>query len=131
MTQNFMPKLAAGFAAFALLASAAAPTAAFADNGNHRGWYKQHRNDRGYDVDGERYYRTSDGRIYDDYGNQYQGYRKCDKGTEGLIIGGLAGGALGYTVAKGDRALGAILGLGVGALAGRALDKADSPCRRR
>jgi hypothetical protein len=131
MAPNLAGKFAAGCAAATMLATFAAPTAAFADNGNHRGWYKHHRSDRDYEVNGERYYRTRDGRIYDDYGNQYEGYRKCDKGTEGLIIGGLAGGALGYTVARGDRALGAILGLGVGALAGRALDKADSPCRRR
>jgi hypothetical protein len=131
MVSTLAQKLGMGFTAVAMLAAVAAPVPALADNVHHRGWYKKQRGDRNYEVDGERYHRTRDGRIYDDYGNQYEGYRKCDKGTEGLIIGGLAGGALGYSVAKGDRALGAILGLGVGALAGRALDKADSPCRRR
>jgi hypothetical protein len=114
-----------------LLVSAAAPALAHGDRGYHKGWYKKQRSDRVYYVDGDRYYRTANGEIYDSYGRRYEGYRKCDKGTEGLVIGGLAGGALGYTIAKGDRALGTILGAGVGALAGRAIDKSDSPCRRR
>jgi hypothetical protein len=66
------------------------------------------------------------------------GRLRCDKGTEGLIIGGVAGGLLGNRVAgSGDRTVGTILGAGLGALAGRAIDRADSPsrndprCRRR
>ncbi len=118
----------------AAVATAALPAAALAhdgDRGNHHGWYKKQRGDRVYDVDGDRYYYTRSGDIYDRHGNQYQGYRSCDKGTEGLIIGGLTGGSLGYIVAKRDRVLGTIIGAGVGALAGRAIDKSDDPCRRR
>jgi hypothetical protein len=123
--------LTLSFAAATLLVSAATPALAHASHGHHKGWYNKHRGDQIYVVDGHRYYRTHSGKIYDSYGRQYEGYRTCDKGTEGLVIGGLAGGALGYTIAKGDRALGTILGAGVGALAGRAIDKSDSPCHRR
>jgi hypothetical protein len=126
-----LQKFTMSLAAIALMASAVTPALAHSDRGHHKGWYKKNRGDRAYDVDGDRYYRTQSGQIYDSYGREYDGYRKCDKGTEGLIIGGLAGGSLGYVVARGDRALGTILGAGVGALAGRAIDKADSPCRRR
>jgi hypothetical protein len=72
-------------------------------------------------------------RVYDDNGRL-----RCDRGTEGLIIGGVAGGLLGNRIAgSGDRTVGTILGAGLGALAGRAVDRADSPtrndprCRRR
>ncbi len=124
-------KIALSFAAVTMLGCAVTPAIAHSDRGNHNGWYKKQRGDRLYYVDGDRYYRTRSGQIYDSYGREYEGYRKCDKGTEGLIIGGLAGGSLGYVVAKGDRALGTIIGAGVGALAGRAIDKSDDPCRRR
>ncbi|MBB5729606.1 glycine zipper 2TM domain-containing protein [Sphingomonas prati] len=59
--------------------------------------------------------------------NGYRGNQRCyDKGNGGLAIGGIAGGLLGNQVAgRGDRTLGTILGAGVGALAGRAVDKSD------
>lgn len=59
--------------------------------------------------------------------NGYRGNQRCyDKGNGGLAIGGIAGGLLGNQVAgRGDRTLGTILGAGVGALAGRAIDKSD------
>jgi Glycine zipper 2TM domain len=56
----------------------------------------------------------------------YRDGKRCDKGTGGLIIGGLAGGVIGNRIAKGDRTLGTILGAGVGALAGRAIDRSSS-----
>ena len=52
-----------------------------------------------------------------------RGYR-CDKGTGGTIIGAIAGGLLGNGIAgRGDRGAGTIIGAGVGALAGRAIDR--------
>jgi uncharacterized protein YcfJ len=59
--------------------------------------------------------------------NYYRGYRRCyDKGNGGLAIGGIAGGLLGNTIAKGDdKLVGTIIGAGVGALAGRAIDRSD------
>ncbi|SFR78322.1 glycine zipper 2TM domain-containing protein [Sphingomonas jatrophae] len=62
------------------------------------------------------------------YNNRrYYGRQRCyDKGNGGLAIGGIAGGLLGNQIAgRGDRTLGTILGAGVGALAGRAIDKSD------
>jgi len=93
-----------------------------------------------------RYNRGYDGR----YGRSYNRYdrddrydrrrdrrydrrrRSCDKGTGGTIIGAIAGGLIGNEVAgRGDKATGTIIGAAVGALGGRAIDKADDPCRRR
>lgn len=86
---------------------------------------------RGYDD--ERRYR-GDGYGYPaDYGRGYgydRAYRggrnryRCDQGTGGTIIGAIAGGLLGNSVAgRGDRGVGTIVGAGVGALAGRAVDR--------
>ena len=90
-------------------------------------------NDRGYDQGyqnvgwrNDRRYRGSD-RRYRGYNNRYRGNQRCyDKGNGGLAIGGIAGGLAGNAIAgRGDRTLGTILGAGVGALAGRAIDKSD------
>lgn len=59
--------------------------------------------------------------------------RRCsDKGNGGLAIGGVVGALAGNQIAgRGDRTLGTVLGAGVGALAGRAIDRSDgAPCRR-
>ena len=84
---------------------------------------------RGYDAPppppppayGRRGYRNAD------YGPQgYRGGRgyRCDRGTGGTIIGAIAGGLLGNGIAgRGDRGTGTIIGAGVGALAGRAIDR--------
>jgi len=63
---------------------------------------------------------------------RYRNSRCYDKGNGGLAVGAVAGGLLGNTIAgSGDRTLGTILGAGVGALAGRAIDRSDgAPCRR-
>jgi hypothetical protein len=63
----------------------------------------------------------------------YRGYdrRRCNNDA-GTIIGAIAGGLLGHSVAgRGDRALGTVLGAGAGAFAGRAIDRSDDPryCR--
>ena len=88
----------------------------------------------GYNRGG--YYNGYD-RSYRGYDRTYRGYnyrsRKCNDGDGGTIIGAIAGGLLGNTVAgRGDRTVGTILGAGVGALAGRAIDRSDRPgyCRR-
>ena len=94
------------------------------DNGyrNYRGDDRGYRNDRRYRNDDRRYYRN-DRRSRRD---------RCDA-TGGTVIGAIAGGLLGNSVAgRGDGTLGAVLGAGAGALAGRAIDRADDPryCRR-
>ncbi|HEU0043084.1 glycine zipper 2TM domain-containing protein [Sphingomonas sp.] len=69
----------------------------------------------------------------DDNYNRYRARQKCKDGDGGTIIGAIAGGLLGNTIAgRGDRTVGAILGAAGGALAGRAIDRSDRPnyCRR-
>lgn len=121
-------------AALALAGTAAIaplPAAAQGHGWNDRGGYDQGyqdvawRGDRGYRDGGY------NGRRY--YGNdhRYRGNRRCyDKGNGGLAIGGIAGGLAGNALAgRGDRTVGTILGAGVGALAGRAIDRSDGrPC---
>ena len=91
---------------------------------------------RGYYAD--RYYRddprytehvlTDNDMVYVGRDGRY--YCKRDDGTTGLIVGGIAGGVLGGIIAPGgSKTLGAILGAGAGALAGRAIDKNDVRCR--
>jgi hypothetical protein len=111
----------------------------------HEADWQRHRNydhDRadprygGYDAD--RYYR--DGRNYKArrLGNNDRVYRGRDgryycrrqDGTTGLIIGGIAGGLLGNTIAPGgSKTLGTILGGGAGALLGRSIDRDGVTCR--
>lgn len=68
----------------------------------------------------ERVYRGRDGRYY---------CRRSD-GTTGLIVGAIAGGALGNMIAPGgSETLGTILGAGAGALAGQAIDRNEARCR--
>jgi Glycine zipper 2TM domain len=90
--------------------------------------------ERGYDQRYQGGYRGGyDQRGYNGY-NRYD-YRdnRCHSGDTGTIIGAIAGGLLGHSVAgRGDRTLGAVLGAGAGALAGRAIERSDRPdyCRR-
>ncbi len=96
---------------------------------------RHHYNDGYYQNRGDGYYQNSrynDGR----YDNRDYDYRRdsnwrgnrCDKGTGGLIIGAIAGGLLGNAVVgrRGDKTAGTIVGAGVGALAGRSIDRSDS-----
>lgn len=82
----------------------------------------------------DRYYAASDqyqprrlaanDRIYRGQDNRY--YCRRSDGTTGLIVGGLAGGLLGNTIAPGgSKTLGTILGGGAGALLGRSIDRGD------
>lgn len=67
-------------------------------------------------------------RIYVGQNGQY--YCRRPDGTTGLIIGGLAGGALGNLIAPGgSKTLGTIIGAVGGGLAGRALDRGGVRCR--
>lgn len=62
----------------------------------------------------DRIYRGSDGRYY----------CRRDDGTAGLVVGGIAGGALGALIAPGgSEVIGALLGAGAGALVGREVDR--------
>jgi len=118
-------------AALAMTAGAIVPLApaqaqSYRDGYNRGGYYDgRDRSYRGYD------------RSYRGYDRSYRGYnyrnRKCNDGDGGTIVGAIAGGLLGNTIAgRGDRTVGTILGAGVGALAGRAIDRSDRPgyCRR-
>ncbi len=96
-----------------------------------RGYDRGYRDDRGYREDrryrDNRRYRGQD-RRYSNRGNQ-----RCDS-TAGTVVGAIAGGLLGNTVAgRGDRGLGTVLGGVAGAFAGRAIDRSGQPgyCDRR
>jgi hypothetical protein len=65
-------------------------------------------------------YRGGDGRYY----------CKRSDGTTGLIVGGIAGGALGSLIAPGgSKTLGTLLGAAGGAAAGAAIDRKHVRCR--
>lgn len=68
----------------------------------------------------DRIYRGQDGRYY---------CRRSD-GTTGLIVGAIAGGLLGNTLAKGDsKLLATIIGAAAGAAIGKAVDSGEVECR--
>jgi hypothetical protein len=113
-------------AASALAMSATALVPVAADAQRYRGGYERGYDRGGYDG-GYRSYRGNDRGYY----NRRRG-GGCDN-SGGTIVGALAGGLLGHTVAgRGDRTLGAVLGAAGGALAGNVIDKSDNPryCRR-
>lgn len=132
MRKTLFQKLGAalGIGLMSVGALAATPAAA-RDHYRPGDHYRGH--DRGYDYRGnygrDRYrgdYRNA--RVYRGNNNYYRGgYYQCrDNGTGGAIIGAVAGGLLGNSVARpGDRTTGAVLGAAVGALAGHAIDKND------
>ena len=75
----------------------------------------------------ERRLRDSDN-VY--VGNDGRYYCKRSDGTTGLIVGGIAGGALGNIIAPGgSKTLGTLLGAAGGAAAGAALDRENVRCR--
>lgn len=84
----------------------------YGQNYDRRGYYADSRYQQGY------------------YGNQRRSQNRCrGDGTTGTIIGAIAGGLLGNSVAgRGDRTLGTVIGGGAGALAGRAIDRSDDRC---
>lgn len=118
--KKFVSGTLAAAIAMTSLAAAAPAEARNHDRGYGYGYYdddyrdyrrSDYRRDRGYYRGDRRYYRG----------------QRCDKGTGGLIIGAIAGGLLGNEVVgrRGDKTAGAIIGAGVGALAGRAIDRSD------
>lgn len=84
-----------------------------------------------YYRDGPRYHERRLGlrdRVYVGRDNRY--YCRRNDGTTGLIVGGIAGGALGALVTSGgSQTLGTLLGAGAGALAGRSIDRNNVRCR--
>ncbi|MBO9581928.1 MAG: glycine zipper 2TM domain-containing protein [Sphingobium sp.] len=134
MTARTFKKLSIALALAATTAGAVAPAQAH-DRGNHYGWYKHDRDDR-YDrydryrgYEDRRYYEQP---VYQGYqgGYRYEGCRRSD-GATGTILGAIAGGLIGNSVAgrHGDRTTGTIIGGAVGAVAGRAIDKNGNNCR--
>ena len=117
------------------------------DNGRpgYAGEYSAYDYDRvdpaygGYDAG--RYYRedrrryrerelSANDRVY--RGNDGRYYCRRDDGTTGLIVGGVAGGALGAAIAPGGSGLlGAIIGGVAGAAGGQAIDRNNSRTRCR
>jgi Ni/Co efflux regulator RcnB len=130
------------------------------DGRDHRDDHRDHRDDRhggpqrnwqqyrSYDYNryepgqttyyADRYYRDGsyyqprrlgrNDRIYRGSDNRY--YCRRSDGTTGLIIGGLAGGLLGNSLAGGgSRTLGTLLGGGAGAVLGRSIDRGQVQCR--
>lgn len=76
---------------------------------------------------GERRMANND-RVYVGQNGQY--YCRRPDGTTGLIVGGIAGGALGALVTSGgSQTLGTLLGAAGGALAGRAIDRNNVKCK--
>ena len=71
---------------------------------------------------------TRNDRIYRGTDNRY--YCRRNDGTTGLIVGGLAGGALGNIIAGGgSKLLGTVIGGGGGALLGQRVDRGQVVCR--
>lgn len=114
--------LSIGFmGALAAATMAIAPSAAGAQYYRGGGGY-----DRPAPGYGEGYSREGydGGRGGDERGYEGRHHRCRDSGTSGTIIGAIAGGLLGNSLAGyGDRTAGTIIGGGAGALAGRAIDR--------
>ncbi len=124
-------KLSLAGVALAMSATALIPAApAMAQSGGYYG----DRYDRGNDRRGYDARRYDDRRGYDDRRYDRRNNRnRCSDGAGGTVIGAIAGGLLGNTVAgRGDKLLGTVVGAGGGALAGRAIDKSGNRgyCRR-
>jgi Ni/Co efflux regulator RcnB len=93
--------------------------------------YRYYDASRYYEWDANRYRERRLGRndrVYRGMDDQY--YCRRSDGTTGLIVGGLAGGAIGNLLAPGDsRTLGTILGAAGGAAIGRSIDRNNVVCR--
>jgi hypothetical protein len=78
-----------------------------------------HAHDRHWRGDGHHHGRN--------YHHRRYAARCHDKGNGGLVIGAIAGGLLGHEVAH-DKTAGTIVGGGLGALAGRHIDRKNGRC---
>lgn len=105
--------------------------------------------DDDWDDDDRRYYRDRRhrGRVYDDRGRYYEPrrlrrgdrvwrgrdgryYCERDNGTTGLIIGAGVGALAGRAIdTRGDRTVGTLLGAIAGGLLGREIDRGELRCR--
>lgn len=107
---------------------------AYRDDDRQQDWYRQ-QDWRGQDYHRGGYQQAGRGfdqRGYDARRYDGRGYRSCNNGTAGTLLGALAGGLLGRALdGRGDRAVGTVIGAGAGALAGRAVAKSNNPgyCR--
>lgn len=107
--------------------------------GDGYGRYDYNRPDPAYNgYYADRYYRDNpryrerrlgnNDRVYVGQDGRY--YCRRNDGTTGLIVGGIAGGALGAAIAPGGSGLlGALLGGAGGALLGKSVDKSNVRCR--
>ena len=129
--------------AAALAATLVTGCSTYSDGGYGRpGRYAAYDYDRpdpaynGYDA--ARYYRddrryrerrlSQNDRVYVGQDGRY--YCRRNDGTTGLIVGGIAGGALGAAITSGgSQTLGTLLGAAGGALAGRAIERNNVRCR--
>ena len=95
-----------------------------------RDHYRDYRGDYSRDYREDRRDRRYEQRRYNNDRNYAYNNRCRDNGTGGTVIGAIAGGLLGHEVVgrRGDKTAGVLVGGAVGALAGRAIDKADSRC---
>lgn len=102
------------------------------------GYNQDDQDDGNYDA--ARYYRAgpnyqervlaNDDRVY--RGNDGKYYCKRNDGTTGLIVGAVGGGVLGNVIDGGrSRTVGTLLGAGIGALAGRAIDQNNQQVKCR
>ena len=94
---------------------------------SYNGYYA----DRYYREDRRRYQErrlSSNDRVYRGQDGRY--YCRRNDGTTGLIVGGVAGGALGAIIAPGgSEVLGALLGAAAGAAVGNSVDRDNVRCR--
>lgn len=124
-------KLTIAAVAAATLAGSAPALAFDHDRGNHygRGYNSGYGYDRGYRGYDNGYRGYNNYRGYNGY-RDYS-YRRCSDGATGTIVGAIAGGLLGSSVAgrHGDKTAGVLIGGVAGALAGRAIDKNGNGCR--
>jgi len=106
------------------------------NQGNGPGWRQDGWRQQGWHA--EQFYRPGGnyrpvtlGRnepVWRGYDNRY--YCRRSDGTTGLIIGGLAGGALGNVIAPGgSKLLGSIIGGGLGAVVGNSIDRGQVVCQ--
>lgn len=140
----------ASLAAATTLVGGCASTGSYAYDDGGYGYYDRGYHDRygrydynspdprsgGYYAD--QYYRSdrryrerrlsNDDRVYRGRDGKY--YCRRSDGTTGLIVGGIAGGALGNIIAPGDsKTLGTVIGAIGGAVVGSAVDRDNVRCR--
>jgi uncharacterized protein YcfJ len=117
--------------AAAVMAPVAAPTVAFADPPRWAPAHGKRAKERVYDDRG-RYYEPRridrDDSVWRGRDGKY--YCKRDNGTTGLIIGAGVGALAGRAIdTRGDRAVGTIIGAVGGGLLGREIDRGSLQCR--